>query len=465
MKKTFLLAAALLVAQASAWAQTEFSSFSAVGRGGVMNTFVHDYQALGVNPANLGRSTSLVAFTVLEGGIGASTQALTKDTFRKFTALSGYEDLTLEDRRNMARAFTSDNVLNAGADLNTFAISVNLPKIGGFAFSNRQRMLTHVAFNKNFAELVFLGNDAEVYDQFQPDETVFVSQLFEGTEVKASWVNEWNVAYGRKIIDLPLLNIYGGAGYKYLQGLALYEFSAHSGKVNAYRASSPILDWDYEGYLDNPDFNYKDPDGLLSPVGKGHGFDAGLSAEIVKIVKVGVSVTDMGKMSWTQNLLQGEDKGFKLPNNPERAQEYSFEDAADVMKTIVDSAIVFTPVNELTTSLPTKLRAGVGVKLGKIVEVGVDYVHPLNNAPGNITQDFVGLGVDVMPIPFIRLSTGVSSGAGDKVNLPIGFAIVTPVYEFGISTRDITAPFTRSNPGITTAMGFLRFKIGKPHIL
>ncbi len=463
MKKMLLLAGALLAGQAGAFAQTELSSFTVAGRGGVMNTFVTDYQALGVNPANLGRSTTIVSFSIAEFGAGMSSQALTKDTFRKFANFSESEGLSLQDRMDLAKAFTSDNVLNANADINTFGISVNLPKLGGFAFSNRQRMLGHVGFNKNFAELIFLGQEASVYNEVKPGQTVYVSDIFDGTEIKASWVNEWNLAYGRKVIDLPMFNIYAGVGYKYMQGLALFEFSSIDGEVKAYNAASPVLDIDYGKYINNPNFNYKDADGLLSPVGRGHGFDIGLSAEIVKIVKVSASVTDIGKMSWTENLLQGKDNGFKLPDTAEGAEDY--ESTAELAETLIDSALVFSPISELTTKLPTRLRTGVGVKLGNKVQVGVDYVKPLNKAPGNITQDFIGLGVDVMPIPFFRLSTGVSSGAGDKVNLPVGIAIVTPVYEFGVSTRDVTAPFTKNNPGASFAMGFLRFKIGKPQIL
>ncbi|MBC5993138.1 DUF5723 family protein [Pontibacter cellulosilyticus] len=464
MKKLLMLAAAFAGIQASALAQTELSSFSVVGRGGVMNTFVHDFQAIGVNPGNLGRSTSIVSFTIGEGGVGASTQAMTRTTVNRFLEAAENKELTLAARRDLAKAFTSDNVLNAGADFNTFALSISLPKFGGLAISNRQRALSHVAFNKNFSELVFLGQDAELYKQYAPGQTVYVSQLFEGTEIKASWVNEWNIAYGRKIIDLPLLNIYGGAGYRYIQGMALYEFSSKGGEVKAYSAASPILDIDYDDYLNDPKFTYEDADGLLSPVGRGHGFDVGLSAEIVKIVKVSASVTDIGKMTWTENLLQAQDKGFKLPE-VDGSEEYDFSEAADMAKTIIDSALVFSPVSELTTDLPTRFRAGVGVKIGEKVEVGLDYVRALNNAPGNISQDFVGLGIDVNPFSALRLSTGVTTGAGDKFNLPVGIAIVTPVYEFGVSTRDVTAPFVEDNPGGSFAVGFLRFKIGKPKVL
>lgn len=465
MKKLWMLAATLTAMQATAFAQTDYSSMSAIGRGGVINTFAHDYQAIGVNPANLGRSNYTVSFTLLEGGLGVSSRAFTHDIIRDFADRADNEgSISMAERQKYAKAFTSDDVLNIGANMHTLAISVNLPKIGGFGFSNRQRMLGHAGFNKNFSELLFLGQDAPIVQQTGANEVVYVADIFDGTEMKASWVNEWNFSYGRKLINLPGISIYAGAGYKYLQGLALYEFSAKNGEVKAYSASSPVLDIDYEKYLNDPKFSYNDADNLLSPVGKGHGFDVGFSAEVAKIVKLGVSVTDIGTMRWTENLLQGQDKGFKL-SDIETDEEYNFEGAIDIAQQIVDTAITFTAVDALETDLPTRFRAGVGVKLGSKVEVGLDYVHALNNAPGNLTQDFVGLGIDVMPAPFFRLSSGVSTGAGDKVNLPIGITFVTPVYEFGISTRDITAPFTDENPGASFAFAFLRFKIGKLQVL
>ncbi|MBB6612290.1 hypothetical protein H7F15_14665 [Pontibacter sp. Tf4] len=467
MKKVLLVAAALLAGQVAALAQTESSSYSVVSRGGVQNTFVHDYQAIGVNPANLGRSTSFISFTIAEFGGFGSSQAFTRKTLRNATKLASDQTISMEERLQLARAFTSDNVLNAGADMTTLAVSVSLPKIGGFAVSNRQRLLGHVAFNKNFSELLFLGQDAEFLQNVQPDETLFVSEIFDGSEVKMSWVNEWNLAYGRKVMELPLINIYGGVGYKYLQGLGLYEFSAKGGNVKAYNAFSPVLDADYDKYLDDPKFNHNSADGLLSPVGRGHGVDLGLSAEIIKIVKVSASVTDIGSIRWNKNLLEGKDNGFTMSDLGETGadNEGFWGDAGKMAQTIVDSALVFSPVNEMKVKLPTRFRFGAGVKIGQRVEVGVDYVAPLNKAPGNIASDFVGLGIDFSPVPVFRLSSGVSSGAGDKLNVPFGFAIVSPVYEFGLGMRDVTAPFTKNNPGASFAMGFLRFKIGKPQLL
>ncbi|MEJ8758160.1 DUF5723 family protein [Pontibacter sp. H259] len=465
--KKILLAAALLLTGQAVLAQSESSSYSVVSRGGVQNTFVHDYQAIGINPANLGRSTSFIAFTVAEFGGFYSSQAFTRQTLKSAIKLTTDSSLGEAERRQLARDFTSDNVLNIGADVNTVAISVSVPKVGGFAVSNRQRMIGHVGFNKNFSELLFLGQEAEFLQDVEPDETLYVSKLFDGSEIKMSWVNEWNLAFGRKIIDLPLINIYGGVGYKYLQGLGLYEFSSKEGKVKAYNALSPVLDANYDDYLDDPKFNYDSADGLLNPVGRGHGVDLGLSAEIIKIVKVSASVTDLGSISWTENLLEGQDKGFKFEDvaRDNADNEDFWKDAGKMARTIVDSALVFTPVSEMKVNLPTRFRFGAGVKIGQRLEVGVDYVAPLNKAPGNISQEFVGLGIDFSPVPVFRLSSGVSTGAGDKINIPFGFAITSPVYEFGIGMRDVTAPFTKTNPGASFAMGFLRFKIGKPQLL
>ena len=66
MKTSFHLLplAAALVLSAAAHAQNELSNFTATGRGGVINTFAQDYQAIGINPANLGRpGEATVAFT------------------------------------------------------------------------------------------------------------------------------------------------------------------------------------------------------------------------------------------------------------------------------------------------------------------------------------------------------------------------------------------------------------------
>ena len=61
----------------------------------------------------------------------------------------------------------------------------------------------------------------------------------------------------------------------------------------------------------------------------------------------------------------------------------------------------------------------------------------------------------------MRLSGGLSGGAGYKTNLPLGLTFATPVWEAGVSTRNVVGYFTENNPYYSAAFGFLRFKIGK----
>ena len=65
-------------------AQTEFIAYPATGKG-VASTFVTDYHALGINPANLGwRSYEDKKFTMgsMETGFSLYSDALTKQTLR-----------------------------------------------------------------------------------------------------------------------------------------------------------------------------------------------------------------------------------------------------------------------------------------------------------------------------------------------------------------------------------------------
>ena len=141
-----LLAALALLSPLAAAAQNELSNFTATGRGGVVNTFALDYQALGINPANLGRAgESQVAFTVGEFGLGAASQSLSKSLFSKLLN-SKQEPLTLAAKTELLSAFAGDNALTLNADFMTAAVSVRLPGgLGGLAFGHRLRLASHVS--------------------------------------------------------------------------------------------------------------------------------------------------------------------------------------------------------------------------------------------------------------------------------------------------------------------------------
>ena len=467
-----LLAAGLALPLA-ARAQNELSNFSATGRGGVINTFASDYQAIGINPANLGRNPNFrVAFTIGEVGAGIGSQSLSRTTFQNLLA-KGSQTLSPADRASLVTQLTGDNVLNLNVDTNLLGLAITLPSgLGGIAFSSRQRIAGHLAFNRNTADILVNGQNADIVRQYYPTPNTssnptptnpnapFISTVLDGTSIQAAFTNEFNVAYGVEIIENTGFHLSAGAGYRYIQGIGIADIRANGGELTAYTSLSPIFDVNYGTLANNAaNFNYEAGSGL-KPVGHGNGFDLGLAAEVGKVVRLGASVTDLGTMTWTGNVLSASDQKLQQISS---TGVQTYDVLAELARQFdVNNRNLFTyeTAKERTANLPTKLRLGGGVRISKLFEAGLDVTMPLNKVAGNLTAPFVGVGFDARPLSWLKLSSGFSGGAGYGKSLPVGITLVTPVWEAGISTRDVTGLFSESAPYTSVAFGVLRFKIG-----
>ena len=100
------------------------------------------------------------------------------------------------------------------------------------------------------------------------------------------------------------------------------------------------------------------------------------------------------------------------------------------------------------------------MRLSEFFEAGLDVTLPLNDVAGNLTAPFVGAGLDYKPLRWLRLSSGLTGGAGYGLSVPLGLTIVTSIYEGGISTRDVVGLVASENPYLSVAAGFLRFRLG-----
>ncbi|WP_375418670.1 DUF5723 family protein [uncultured Hymenobacter sp.] len=465
-----LLLATLLGLPIAARAQNELSNFTATGRGGVVNTFALDYQALGINPANLGRaSESRVAFTVGEFGIGAASQSLSKSLFKRI--INNDEPLTPAAKVELLGGFSGDNALNLNADLTTLALSVRLPAgLGGLAVGNRQRLAGHLSLNQNAADILINGREAAIIRQYYDPVTgqylggsappPVLSAVLDGSVMQLALTNEFNVAYGNRIIDFQTFNLSVGVGYRYIQGLGVADVRVRDGEFQGYSALAPVFDVDYGAAASSGGFNRRDG-GNFQTVGHGHGFDLGLAAEIGRFVRLGVSVTDLGRMRWDGNLLTANDQPLQRLATAGMS-DYDVEEQLRELFANKDGGLfTYEPGSERRVRLPTKLRLGTGVRVSDVFEVGLDVTAPLNDEAGNLESTFVGAGLDYKPVRWLRLSSGVSGGAGYGASLPLGLTLVTPVYEAGVSTRDVTGYFSEKSPYASVAFGFLRFKIGR----
>ena len=311
-----LLAAALALPLA-ARAQNELSNFTATGRGGVINTFAQNYQAIGINPANLGRpGEATVAFTVGEVGAGLASRTLNK-TLLKHILFDGSQAIGPAEKAQLVAGFEGENALNINIDATTLGLAISLPNgLGAVAISNRQRLGAHLALNHNAADVIVNGQNAASVQPYYPSaggtgtqSPPLISNFLDGTAIQMAWTSEYNIAYGVRIIDKTLFKVSLGAGYRYIQGLGIADIRVSGGNLSAYSALSPVFNIDYTNVANKNSNSFNQISGSgLQPVGHGNGFDAGLAFEIGKVVRVGTSVTDMGSMTWTGNVVTASDQ-------------------------------------------------------------------------------------------------------------------------------------------------------------
>ncbi len=462
-----LLAAALALPLA-ARAQNELSNFTATGRGGVINTFAQDYQAIGINPANLGRpGEATVAFTVGEVGAGLASRSLTK-TLLKHILFDGSQSIGPAEKAQLVAGFEGDNALNINVDATTLGLAISLPNgLGAVAISNRQRFGAHLALNHNAADVIINGKNAASVQPYYPS-TIgstgtlpppLLSNFLDGTAIQMAWTSEYNIAYGVRIIDKTLFKVSVGAGYRYIQGLGIADIRVSGGSLSAYSALSPVFNVNYGTLAANPNFKAQTGTGL-QPVGHGNGYDAGLAFEIGKVVRVGVSATDLGSMTWTGNVVTASDQKLQA-TTATGIQTYDvIQEVVNQFNTDKASFFTYQAAQDRTAALPAKLRVGTGVRISSLFEAGLDVTAPLNKVAGNLTSPFVGLGVDFKPLGWLRLSSGVTGGAGYGTSLPLGLTLVTSVWEAGLSSRNVLGYFSEQSPYYSVAFGFLRFKLG-----
>lgn len=475
---------ALALSALPAAAQNELSNFTATGRGGVANTFVTGYQAIGINPANVGRSDgATVSFTLGEFGAGLISRTASRKTYDKFLfdteqRFKFRNEGGKEERRAVAKEFTGNDVANAAVDFTPIAISYYSPEFGGLAISTRYRALGHVDLSSDAAQIIFMGNDADIFNRAGNPPLPTISTALAGSRIQLQSVQEFNIAYGRQVIKNDMLELYAGVGYKYIRGIGILDLNADNGKLSAYGALSPVFDASYPDYIiKNADFNYKSKEGSSAKfpsVGAGSGLEFGLSATVAEKLRLALSVVDLGTMTWKANLLEISDQRLQRFGNFSDGTFYDGPTNYNLWKALkpfnlsgdtARSPLTFNKIGgKREVKLPSKLRGGIGYTINDQFEVGFDYLLPFDKeVAGAYKTGLAGFGIDYKPLSWLKLSSGVTGGGGYGFGLPLGISFSSASYEAGFATRDVPGLFADKNPYLSLAMGFLRFKIGTPN--
>lgn len=469
----------------SAYGQSGLSLYGNTGRASA-TTFVTDYQAIGINPANLGWEWRFkgkhLAFGLAEGSYAVYSDALGRDDIRQRMFNTDFR-FTEEERDQAVAAFT-----DAGAAINVDVMALGLcwqqEQIGGLAFQARDRLQVSAQMGSRMADLVFKGSSADVFDLLvlatgdtvanyagmSPDSLALVvlgiatepqilGQVLDGTEAGFLWYREFNFSYGRWLVRNDDLEIDAGIGLKYLLGIGVIDVRAEGGGLSGFSSLSPDFQIDYQTgeFLPGARFSFGD---LAFPrtVGKGFGVDLGLAARIKGTWKLGLAVTDLGSIRWSGDAYTASN-GSLVEMASTGLENYDLIDGLDDFL-ISGGLLEWEESAERSLPLASTARIGLGKLLGERVELGTDLLLPLNQATGGLESPAWGLGADLRPFRWLQFSTGCMAGAGQPLKVPLGLTFIAGngTYEAGVASRDVITYFTRSNPTVSMSMGFLRFR-------
>lgn len=457
--------------------QAEQSAISAVGRAGVATTFARDYQAIGVNPANLGIRETFRdpkwTFGFLEGNLSIFAEPYARnELFESITNTN--RRFSYANKQQLAQRVANKNFAT-NLEATIFGFFVRMGKIGGLAMSMRTRTNLFIRMNENAANLAFMGQNSPYFPVYQLRDNTFVprenitdaqrdqvvrgffpaaqqgdallySAFFDGSRFTASVTTEFNLAYGTCLLRTHGLTLHTGIGARFIQGWLNMDFLAENGQLvrsNMAFANMVPLPIPDAVRATNPSLIQPGSNG---PAGLGQAFDLGVHAIIGKKLHIAAAVNNLGgQITWNGNLYTAPDNrlsqmigsGFNNYNLFEALlRDSTFNLSGNA------SPIEWTGASRLTEDLPQHARMGVSYNIYNIWHVGIDVVHPLNRVSGSLYETLYAIGGDLSINRHLKFSSGFQRGGnfGDKILIPIGatYTSFKRHFEMNFGIRDIT---------------------------
>ncbi len=478
-----IIAAALgVLAVSTMKAGNDLVSGRTVGMARTYTASSRGLDALGLNPANLALDDrgSTVTFEVLPFGIVAGSDFLNYKIYQDdFTGVDSLDAngkpavgsngktvripkvLTQSDKDEILGLFPG-GTSHTQFDVNVteFGMTIQSSWLGGIGLSVSDRAAVNLDIPEGYLKMLL--------DAFPP---AGANYSLDNTSVKASWIREYNVSYARMLpVELPWLKqIAVGVGVKYEQGFAYFGTDHYSGNISVtptyvQTVAGPVLQSEpiagsvnFLQYSSGVNFDSASnaSEFLGKPAGRGLGIDLGVSAEVFPALRIGASLTDIGKMTWTENTKAIDGSGgFTISDI---TNQDSVKNAFKGEKHDTTS---------FKTSLPTALHIGGALQVDKApfvthfpgqLLVAADLNFGFNNEPGNTTIPRFSIGTEYRPVEAFPIRTGITIGGVDRFNWSFGFGFNTPVWDLDIGTESIallTNPNSFHNASVTLGMRF-----------
>ncbi|MFM9004952.1 MAG: DUF5723 family protein, partial [Flavobacteriales bacterium] len=369
-----------------------------------------------------------------------------------------------------------------------FPSTIHPENAGTFAFSVRDRVDFYSRIDRALTELLWMGNQSSYFDSLvvlassgadsviarpenfdpsqytvlaafiDPNQAAPIKQLIGNSEIGFTWYREFNLGYGKRIIDNNAFKAYLGLAGKYLMGQGIVQLSGSTGQ--AFSSLSPVFKLNYtvvDSLTSNPSGLAPDA-GALTPVGHGFGFDAGATFLIKEHFILNAAINDIGQMTWNGNV-------YELGDGKITTIDGIGIESEDIVSTLntfngLDALLTWKGEESRTSRLSSTARIGIGYEVLQRLRIGMDIISPMNDNKANLQRGAINAGIEYSPRPWIHLQTGIADGGNYGFKMPVGiyFTVGKGRSEFGVATRDLLSYFQDENPTISMALGFLRFR-------
>jgi hypothetical protein len=474
MMKAILCSMILLgvVATTTLYAGEDNLSPRLVGMGGAFTAVSRGLDAVGTNPANLSLNDRNASFTLNLAPVGVSigSDFINYGIYKDF--FTGVPDPTPDDPNHRSGKVLTDQDKEKILGLFPGGVSRTQAKIGvspigfslqvgdvGFAFVPSVQVASNVDLPQGFLQMALNGfkNDPEG-----------TSYSLYNTAVNASAIADFNLSAAYILpIEFPDINeISVGIGVKYLLGLAYTTTDHYNGVVetkdvqhftdengNSYYLPQTIhTSMDFLQYVAVDTADYK-------PVGSGMGFDIGASGLVLNAIRVGISVTDIGSITWDKHVkaIYGKSELSLNGIDPKYGLQDSLSNAFKG-QTVDTTAITY--------SLPTALHIGAEFRMDDLIEaipfgwiIAVDSHFGFNNVPGNTKLAQYCIGTELDPLAgWLPLRTGIIIGGRQRFGWSAGFGLhFANTFDLDFATQSVallTNPNSFRTGSIVVGMRF-----------
>lgn len=486
MKRILIVSVLILLPLLDVNAQ-QIASARLTSLGGLSTAVSTDIDAIGTNPANLmAISRGTVAIEFLPLSINAGSDFLSLNLYN--TYMTGVVDstgntvgkyLTDQDKQDILNAFPG-GIGNFRTDLNIrdFGLSIRLHDFAlGFAVDDKVGTRTSIP-NSPFS-LVLYG-------------LPWGSTLsLNGLALETYWYRTYSANYAMRLPDFGIpkkivSSFEVGIGIKYVTGFSyslmqvtntsIYVDSTNQAYtedvnlgLNSKRAGliSRIVSKSSKSAVGDTSVSF-DP---FKPQGTGLGIDFGVTAQVVNFIKVGISFTDIGSISWSKDVIYttGKDTSFAFGGfDPARSDIPGSKSNIDSLNSAFKDYFKNRDSvgSSFSTSLPTKMNIGAAIQLDELVPqipgqllFAVDYHQGFNDQFNNSTIPEFIVGLEWRLIYQIPLRTGLGFGGtyGFRWSAGIGFDFGWDI-DIGIGTLNaLVAPAATKNVAITLSILKFRF--------